>query len=112
MSVAVTVSFLESAFLLDKKTRKSIMDAISQLESNKEIFALRCHRIDKMKCDPTFWSARVTDDIRIIFSMEGERKTLLYVDHHDAAYDWCEGKYLKKTCFEDRLDEHKYYNLD
>ena len=99
MSVAVTVSFLESAFLLDKKTRKSIMDAISQLESNQEIFALRCHRIDKMKCDPTFWSARVTDDIRIIFSMEGERKTLLYVDHHDAAYDWCEGKYLRKTCF-------------
>ena len=67
MSVAVTVSFLESAFLLDKKTRKSIMDAISQLESNQEIFALRCHRIDKMKCDATFWSARVTDDIRIIF---------------------------------------------
>lgn len=99
MSVAVTVSFLESAFLLDKKTRKAIMDAISQLESNKEIFALRCHRIDKMKCDPTFWSARVTDDIRIIFSLDGERKTLLYVDHHDDAYNWCEGKYLRKTCF-------------
>ena len=62
MSVAVTISFLESAFQLDKKTRKSIMDAISQLDSNQEIFALRCHRIDKMKCDPTFWSARVNDD--------------------------------------------------
>ena len=49
MSVAVTVSFLESAFVLDKKIRKSIMDAKSQLESNKEIFALRCHRIDKIR---------------------------------------------------------------
>lgn len=99
MGVAVTVSFLESAFLLEKRTRKAIMDAISQLESNKEIPSLHFHRVDKMKCDASFWSARVTDDIRIILSLEGERKTLLYVDHHDAAYDWCEGKYLKRTSF-------------
>ena len=99
MSVAVTVSFLESAFLLDKKTRKSIIDAISQLENNQDAFSLRCHRINKMKCDPSFWSARVNDDIRAIFSLDGERKTLLYVDHHDAAYNWCEGKYIRKTSF-------------
>ncbi len=62
MSVAITPYFIESAFLLDKKIRKAIQDSISQLDSDQDIFALRCHRIDKMKCDSSFWSARVNDD--------------------------------------------------
>ena len=99
MSVAVTVSFLESAFLLDKKIRKAIMDAISQLDSNPDSPSLSCHRINKLKCDPSFWSARVNDDVRIIYSLNGDLKTLLYVDHHDDAYHWCEGKYLRSTSF-------------
>ena len=99
MAVAVTVSFLESAFLLDKKVRKYTMDAISQLDGNPNSPALSCHRINKMKCDPSFWSARVNDDVRIIYSLNGDVKTLLYVDHHEDAYHWCEGKYLRNTSF-------------
>ena len=54
VSLAITVNFLESSFRLDKKAKKYTMDAISQLENNPDNYALRCHRIDKMKCDPIF----------------------------------------------------------
>lgn len=99
MNIGITKSFLESAFLLDKKVRKYTMDAVSQLETNPKSPALNCHRVNKAKCDPSFWSARVNDDVRIIYSQVGELKTLIYVDHHEDAYHWCEGKYLRTTNF-------------
>lgn len=36
------------------------------------------------------WSARVTQDIRLIALRQGEKFIPLYVDHHDAAYRWAQ----------------------
>jgi len=40
--------------------------------------------------DPNFWSARVSDDLRIIVHRTDESLLLCYVGHHDGAYAWAE----------------------
>ena len=99
MGVAVTPYFLESVFNFDSKMRRAILTTIGELEANPKSDALKIHKINKTKCDTSFRSARVNDDVRVIFAMRGDVYTLLYVGRHDDAYDWCEGKYLNKTNF-------------
>ncbi len=99
MSVAVTPYFLESVFSFDAKMRRAILTTIGELETNPKSDSLKIHKINKTKCDTSFRSARVNDDIRVIFSLRGDVYTLLYVGRHDDAYDWCEGKYLNRTNF-------------
>lgn len=97
--IAITDSYLVSVFKLSNQDRKSTINTIKQLSENPTAPSLHVHSIDRIKCDKKFLSARVNLDLRIIFVKRGEVCTLLYVDHHDDAYDWCEGKYLVKTDF-------------
>lgn len=100
MSIYITASFIQSMFSLDKKMQKQTMACLKSLEENFKTDSLKIHKLDNCKCDNRFRSARVNDDVRIIFANTGNGdKALLYVDHHDAAYSWCEGKYLQSTNF-------------
>ena len=100
MSLSITLSFINSMLLLEKKIQKYTLATIRELENNPQSDSLKIHKIDKTKCDSSFRSARVNDDIRIIFAnRDHNEKALLYVDHHEDAYKWCEGKFLKKTSF-------------
>ena len=96
-SVAITDSYLNSVFKLSAQDKKATLATVRQLAENPTAPSLHVHSIDKIKCDKKFLSARVNLDLRVIFIKREEVCTLLYVDHHDDAYDWCEGKYLLKT---------------
>jgi len=98
-NVAITDSYLTSVFKLSAQEKKATLNTIRQLAENPKAPSLHVHSIDRAKCDKKFLSARVNLDLRIIFVKRSEICTLLYVDHHDDAYDWCEGKYLVKTDF-------------
>ncbi|MEI6820556.1 MAG: UvrD-helicase domain-containing protein [Bacteroidota bacterium] len=98
-NIAITESYLSSVFKLDAQSRKLTLNTINLLSENHKSASLQVHSIDRVKCDPKFRSARVNDDIRMIFVPQGDIFTILYVDHHDQAYDWCEGKSLNKTKF-------------
>lgn len=97
--LVMTKTFLTSAFKLSYQERKAITNTIEKLSGGSNLSALKIHNIDKCKCDKNFRSARVNNELRVIFLMQGELYTLLYVDHHDDAYRWCEGKYSRKTDF-------------
>lgn len=97
--VAITDSYLNSVFKLGAQDRKATLNTIRQLAENPTAPALHVHSIDRAKCDKKFLSARINLDLRVIFVKREDVCTLLYVDHHDDAYDWCEGKYLVKTDF-------------
>ena len=99
MKIVVTTYFLESVFSFDAKSRRAILGTIEALDTNPKSDSLKIHKIDKTKCDNSFRSARVNDDIRVIFSMRSNVCTLLYVGHHEDAYSWCKGKYLGITDF-------------
>lgn len=98
-NIAITETYLNSVFKLDTALRKITLNTIKQLSHNPKSTSLQIHSIDRQRCDPKFRSARVNDDLRVIFVMQDDTFTLLYVDHHDDAYNWCEGKFLKKTDF-------------
>lgn len=98
-NIAITESYLQSVFKLDNQSKRLTLNTIKQLSENPRSTSLQIHSIDRQKCDSKFRSARVNVDLRIIFIMQGDTFTLLYVDHHDAAYDWCDGKFLAKTDF-------------
>lgn len=97
--IAITDSFLNSVFRLNNQDRKRAFNTAKQIAENSTSPSLHLHSIDREKCDKKFLSARVNLDLRMILVNRGEISTLLYVDHHDAAYDWCVGKYLVKTDF-------------
>ncbi len=97
--IIVTDSYFESVFKLSHSDRKKVFATIKDLSSNPLKPSLSVHAIERAKCDDTFKSARVNDDLRIIFSAQGDQWVLLYVDRHDDAYKWCDGKYLRKTTF-------------
>jgi len=46
-----------------------------------------------------FRSIRVNRDIRIIVFVEDDRRVLMYVAHHDNAYDWAKGRHLERNLF-------------
>ena len=110
-TIVVTESYLNSVFQLQNTDRKKVVTTINEMMSNAKSSALSIHQIDRANCDETFRSARVNDNFRIIFSLQGNKYVLLFVGKHDEAYKWCEGKYLRKTNFgaEYIYDEARYY---
>ena len=97
--IVITDSYMFSVGKLNNQERKQATNTIKQMREDITIPSLSVHAINREKCDSKFRSARVNSDIRLIFYVDGEYCTLLYIDHHDAAYDWCVGKYCKKTDF-------------
>ena len=55
---------------------------------------MQFHRLDKAK-DKSFWSVRVSSDIRLIVHKTSDSLLLCYVDHHDKAYAWAERRKLE-----------------
>ena len=57
------------------------------LQMNPAHPGFKLHQIERAK-DKSFWSARVSRDIRLIVHKTATSFLLCYVDHHDAAYQW------------------------
>ncbi len=74
---------------LDNASQKAAKMCAFELQLDPTGDGKHFHRIDRSK-DKNFWSVRANSDIRIIVHKTGDRFTLCYVDHHDAAYAWAE----------------------
>ncbi len=98
-TIVLNDSFFECLVKLGNQDRKIVMNTIKLMKEDITMPSLSVHKIDKAKCDSRFRSARVNADLRIIFLTGGDYCAAVYVDHHDAAYEWCEGKYYKETAF-------------
>ena len=97
--IVITDSYMASMTKLNSQERKKATSTIKQMKNDITLPSLSVHLIDREKCDSKVRSARVNSDLRIIFMNEGEYCTLLYIDHHDDAYNWCVGKFFRKTDF-------------
>ena len=78
-TIVVTESYLNSVFQLQNTDRKKVVTTINEMMSNAKSSALSIHQIDRANCDETFRSARVNDNFRIIFSLQGNKYVLLFV---------------------------------
>ena len=99
INVLLSDTFLASIWKLDKTSQRKVQQRIKSFSVDIKGNGFQVHSLDRTNCDPSFKSARIDRDLRLIFSSKGKYHVLLYVDHHDAAYNWAQGKYLHSSQF-------------
>ena len=87
MEFRIADTFTNSLARLTGDEQKAVKVTAFELQMNPVNPGMQLHRIDKTK-DPNFWSARVSQDIRLIVHKTKANFLLCYVDHHDGAYQW------------------------
>jgi mRNA-degrading endonuclease RelE of RelBE toxin-antitoxin system len=87
MAFLLADSFQSSLEKLSGEEQKAAKLAAFELQINAANPGLQCHRLDNIK-DKNFWSARASQDIRLIFHRAESSVMLCYLGHHDPAYDW------------------------
>jgi len=87
MEFRIASTFTDSLAKLPAQEQKAAKTAAFDLQMNPANPGLQFHRVDHAK-DESFWSVRVSSDLRLIVHKTGESLLLCYVDHHDEAYDW------------------------
>ncbi|MDQ6436650.1 3'-5' exonuclease [Mesorhizobium sp. LHD-90] len=95
MTVLIATSFTKSLAKLTGQEQATVKVTAFDIQSDPENPGLSLHRIDKSR-DPDFWSARVSRDIRIVLHKRSGDTALVYVGHHDDAYDWAERHRLER----------------
>ena len=78
-------TFTGSLARLPGQDQKAVKTTAFDLQVNPAQPGLQFHRIERAK-DPSFWSVRVSRDIRLIVHKTEQSMLLCYVDHHDRAY--------------------------
>ncbi|MDN2580872.1 UvrD-helicase domain-containing protein [Aquibium sp. ELW1220] len=96
MTVLIATSFTKSLGKLTGQEQAAVKVTVFDIQHNPDSPGLSLHRIDRCP-DPDFWSARVSQDIRIVLHKRAGNTLFAYVGHHDDAYQWAQRR---------RLDEH------
>jgi hypothetical protein len=99
--------FFDSKSRLTQAEQRLVMSTVLELVENPKGQGTNLHRLDKSR-DKNLWSCRANQDIRIILHLHNGQITLLYVDHHDAAYDWAENRVYK---FDEKVKNWKVVKI-
>lgn len=95
MSIAISLGFMQSFSRLPDSIKKRTLEFLEKFESNPQAPGFNYETIN-VAMDKKMRSVRINDTYRAIVKREEETGTyiLLWVDHHDEAYDWAS----KKRC--------------
>jgi mRNA-degrading endonuclease RelE of RelBE toxin-antitoxin system len=94
MEFRIADTFTDSLALLTGDEQKAVKTTAFDLQLNPANPGMSFHKLDKAK-DKSFWSVRVSRDIRLIVHRSDASLLLCYVGHHDEAYDWVERRKLE-----------------
>src|SRR6478672_8852016 len=94
MDFLIADTFTDSLARLTGDEQKAVKTTAFDLQVNPANPGLSFHKLDKAR-DKSFWSVRVSRDIRLIVHKTAASLLLCYVDHHDKAYDWAERRKLE-----------------
>jgi hypothetical protein len=86
-ALSLTDSFLHSLASLDAGDAKRVAAFLDKLVREPDAAGLGLEMVHDA-ADRTIRSMRVTQDLRAIVHLQGDRLTLLHVARHDKAYDW------------------------
>ncbi len=94
-TVAISQDFFNSFASLPKSKQNRVMEFLSKFRSNPEANGFNYEKIQNAS-DPNMRSVRIDDAYRAILVREEGTNVylLLWVDHHDEAYDWA----VRKRC--------------
>ncbi len=93
MQFLIASTFQDSLARLQPTEQSAAKLAAIELQMNPAHPGLQMHRLDRAR-DKNFWSARVSDDLRMILHRTETSCLVCYVDHHDPAYAWAERRKL------------------
>jgi len=88
-------TFTASLARLTGQEQRQVKTTSFDLQINPSQPGLQMHKLDGAR-DRNFWSARVSQDIRIIIHRTESSIMLAYVDHHDKAYAWAERRRIEQ----------------
>jgi mRNA-degrading endonuclease RelE of RelBE toxin-antitoxin system len=94
MEFRIADTFTESLARLTGEEQKAVKTTAFDLQLDPANPGMQFHKLGKAK-DPSFWSVRVSRDIRLIVHKTNTSLLLCYVDHHDDAYRWAERRKLE-----------------
>jgi len=94
MDFVIADTFTDSLARLTGDEQRAAKTTAFDLQLNPVNPGMQLHRIDKSR-DRNFWSARVSQDIRLILHRTEQSLLLCFVGHHDAAYAWAERRRLE-----------------
>ena len=92
--VLVAKTFFDSKAELPVSEARRIDTFIQKMIANPANPGIGFERV-RDGADANMWSARVTQDLRAIIHHDGNRYTLLHVNHHNAAYDWAKRRRIR-----------------
>ena len=94
MDFRIADTFTDSLARLTGDEQKAVKTTAFDLQMNPVSVGMSMHKLDKAR-DKSFWSVRVSGDLRIIVHRTEGSLLLCYVDHHDKAYAWGECRKLE-----------------
>jgi mRNA-degrading endonuclease RelE of RelBE toxin-antitoxin system len=94
MQFRIADTFTDSLAKLSGDEQKAVKTTAFDLQMNPANPGMQFHKLEKSK-DKSFWSVRVSSDIRLIVHKTDMSLLICYVDHHDAAYRWAERRKLE-----------------
>ncbi|WP_368412604.1 3'-5' exonuclease [Dongia sp.] len=94
MEFRIADTFTDSLARLTGDEQKAVKTTAFDLQLNPINPGMSFHKLDKAR-DKSFWSVRVSSDIRLIVHKSDASLLLCYVAHHDKAYDWAERRKLE-----------------
>lgn len=95
MDFRIADTFTGSLARLTGEEQKAAKTTAFDLQLDPAGPGLQFHKLDRTK-DKSFWSVRVSRDIRLIVHKTATSLLLCYVDHHDAAYRWAEQRKIER----------------
>jgi mRNA-degrading endonuclease RelE of RelBE toxin-antitoxin system len=84
-------TFTKALDRLTSAEQKQVKITAFDLAQNESGNGMQLHRVESAT---GFWTARVSQDIRIVLHKDGEHTLLTWVGHHDEAYRWAERRKL------------------
>lgn len=91
MTLLYASTFTKALGRLSAAEQKQVKITTVDLALDPTGNGLQLHRVEAA---PGFWTARVSQDIRLVLHMDGARTLIAYVGHHDDAYRWAERRRL------------------
>lgn len=93
IKVAISAEFLTAFANIPKKQQNKVMDFFTKFKKNPDSGGINYEKIEKSK-DKNIRSVRIDDTYRgiLLKPEKGNVYVLLWVDHHDKAYQWAKSK--------------------
>ena len=95
MEFRIADTFTDSLARLQGDEQRAVKTTAFDLQMDPANPGMRFHKLDRAK-DKSFWSVRVSGDIRLIVHKTEASLLLCYVDHHDKAYQWAERRRIER----------------